>query len=141
MITLVTSGPDYKITQGDLDELSRAHREMPITRVVTFGGSPGLDQWAKTRRIPIQIMMGLASIVDHVDAAIIFPGKHMDSIVSILHRAGVKEIWDWRGTTQEAKDVILANEAAADHYDAIVNGDIEPIGANPDMRGRTQDAA
>ena len=141
MITLVTSGPDYKLTQGDLDELSRAVREMPIRQLVTLGGSPGLDQWAKTRRIPVQIMNNLSDIMRVIDAAIIFPGRHMEGLVNMLSRSPTLELWDWRGTEQEAKRVILANEAAAAHYDAIVNGDLEPIGHSQDMRGRAQDAA
>ena len=141
MITFVTSGPDYMITQGDLDELSRAAREMPIKQLVTLGGSPGLDQWAKSRRIPVRIMTNLPEVLNYVDAAIVFPGRYMDGLIRMLARVPSLELWDWRGTEQEAKRVILASSEVAAHYDAIVNGDIEPIGANPDMRGRTQDAA
>ena len=140
MITLITSGPDYKLTPSDLMELSRAHREMPITQLVTFGGSPGLEQWAKGRRIPVRIMTGLADIVDYVDAAIVFPGRYMDGLMRMLTIRPTLEIWDWRGTPQEAKDVILSNKAAAAHYDGIVNGDIEPIGYSTEQRGRVPEA-
>lgn len=140
MITLITSGPDYKLTPSDLMELSRAHREMPISQLVTFGGSPGLEQWAKGRRIPVRIYTSLPELLSAVDAAIVFPGRYMDGLMRMIEQRHLKEVWDWRGTTQEAKDVILANKAAQSHYDAIVNGDIEPIGYSTEQRGRVPEA-
>lgn len=140
MITFVTSGPDYFLTPSDLDELSRAHREFPISMLVTWGGSPGLEQWAKRRRIPVRIISKLDDLLKYVEGAIVFPGRYMDVILRYIRVAKVKEVWDWTGTTQEAKSVILANKAAGEHYDAIVEGTIEPEGYHQSMRGRVQEA-
>lgn len=140
MITLITSGPNYKISVGDIDELSRAQREMPITTVVTIGHSPSFQTWAKQRRIRYRSVRNAVEAISISEAAIIFPGHYMEALVQTAQKSGL-EVWDWQGSTKAAKDLILASEAVAAHYDAIVNGDIEPEGYGQDMRGRTQDAA
>lgn len=141
MITLVTSGTDYQITPSDLDELSRAAREMPIRELVMLGGSPGLEQWAKRRRIPCRIMRNLPEIMRTVDSAIVFPGRFTSGILRFLRTDSSIEIWDWTGTTPERKAEILADPTAAAHYDLIVEGEILPEGYGQDMRGRVQEDA
>jgi hypothetical protein len=137
MNTLITSGPDYKINEDDLDALSLAVIELGVTSVITLGFSPGLNKWAASRRIKITTVRSAAEAIRISQAAVILPGKFMDGLVQSCKRSNMK-VWDWRGTSAADKATIMADEEAAAHYDAIVNGDIDPIGYNADMRGMMQ---
>jgi hypothetical protein len=140
MNTLITSGPDYKISEDDLDALSIALIELGVTGVVTIGFSSGLTKWAASRRVKITAVRSAAEAIKISQAAVILPGKFMTGLVQTCLRSNMKT-WDWTGTSAAERDAILADPAAAHLYDQIVNGEVEPIGFNADLRDRVQAAS
>jgi hypothetical protein len=133
--TLITSGPNYKISADDLDALSVALIEMGVTGVVTIGTSTGLNKWAASRRVKITAVRSAAEAIRISQAAVILPGKFMGELVQTCVRSSMK-VWDWTGTSAANKAAIMADPDAVYTYDSIVSGELEPIGYNADQRGR-----